>query len=244
MATKKRRTKKKDRPEQKVAPPVEPAFNAPFANLHNIIKKQPKVEAIPPPAPRPVPLPPPVDDRERQMFVESMAGVVPIDHDDKIPSQGKKNKCREVHPKPLSREDADVLAFMSDLVSGRGRLDYSFSDEYMEWSDPELNPSIMKSLRDGDLAIQAHLDLHRQTAEEARLNVENFVISAYNRGLRCVLIIHGRGRNSKENTPVLKQLVRNWLTRGKIKKMVLGFASAQPYDGGPGAIYVLLRTYD
>jgi len=58
---------------------------------------------------------------------------------------------------------------------------------------------------------------------------------------RCVLIIAGRGLNSKDKEPVLKNNLPAWLTRAPLKRVVLAFASARSYDGGWGAFYVLLR---
>jgi DNA-nicking Smr family endonuclease len=41
--------------------------------------------------------------------------------------------------------------------------------------------------------------------------------------------------------PVLKERMSSWLKRGSLKRLVLAFATAQPCDGGAGAMYVLLR---
>ena len=56
-----------------------------------------------------------------------------------------------------------------------------------------------------------------------------------------VLIIHGRGLNSKDQVPVLKTRLAQWLARGSWARLVLAFTSARPCDGGAGALYVLLR---
>ena len=72
--------------------------------------------------------------------------------------------------------------------------------------------------------------------------VARFIRDCHNNGLRCVLIVHGRGFGSKDNIPVLKNKLASWLTRGAIGKKVLAFTSAKPYDGGTGAVYVLLRS--
>jgi len=55
---------------------------------------------------------------------------------------------------------------------------------------------------------------------------------------KCVRIIHGKGLSSKNNEPVLKQLVRNWLIQ---RPDVLAFVPAQPAEGGSGAVIVLLK---
>jgi DNA-nicking Smr family endonuclease len=56
-----------------------------------------------------------------------------------------------------------------------------------------------------------------------------------------VLIVHGRGLNSKDNVPVLKERLKSWLAHGSIGKIVLAFTTARACDGGAGALYVLLR---
>ena len=58
---------------------------------------------------------------------------------------------------------------------------------------------------------------------------------------RCVLLVHGRGTHSKDHLPVLKEALRTWLSTNRFGRHVLAFATAQPADGGAGAIYVLLR---
>ena len=40
---------------------------------------------------------------------------------------------------------------------------------------------------------------------------------------------------------ILKNKVREWLSYSYWRKRVLAYASAQSYDGGAGATYVLLR---
>ena len=71
--------------------------------------------------------------------------------------------------------------------------------------------------------------------------VDAFLTRAHRSGHRCVLIIHGRGLNSKDQIPVLKSRVTTWLRRGTWARWVLAFTSARPCDGGAGALYVLLR---
>src|SRR2546429_5977710 len=78
------------------------------------------------------------------------------------------------------------------------------------------------------------------TAEAARAAVDRFLPDAVRAGLRCVLIVHGRGLNSKDQTPVLKERLKSWLARGRPARVVLAFTTARPCDGGAGALYVLL----
>ena len=113
--------------------------------------------------------------------------------------------------------------------------------EYVEGHVIGLDPRLVRRLRRGDFSWQAHLDLHGQTAAQARDAVERFIAAAVRNGHRCVLVVHGRGLNSKDQVPVLKEHMKSWLARGRIGRYVLAFTSARPVDGGAGALYVLLR---
>jgi DNA-nicking Smr family endonuclease len=130
---------------------------------------------------------------------------------------------------------------LADLVEGAGAFDISATDEYIEGLGPGIDKRLLRKLRAGDYAVQAHLDLHGFTSEDARVEVEKFLVAARRDGRRCVLIIHGRGHGSKEGIPVLKERLKVWLTRGRIGHGVLAFCTARPTDGGAGAVYVLLR---
>jgi DNA-nicking Smr family endonuclease len=144
-------------------------------------------------------------------------------------------------PRAPRSEDAEALAALSDLVSGEGDFDISETREYVEGHVIGLDPRLVRRLRRGDFAWQAHLDLHGLTATAARAAVERFVLGSVRDGHRCVLLVHGRGLNSKDQVPVLKERMKAWLARGTIGRHVLAFTSARPCDGAAGALYVLLR---
>jgi DNA-nicking Smr family endonuclease len=148
-------------------------------------------------------------------------------------------------PAPVPRrpvsEEAEALAELSDLVTGVTRFDVTDTREYVEGSVVGLDPRLVRRLRRGDFAWQAHIDLHGLTAAVAREAVDRFVLDSFRDGRRCILIVHGRGLNSKGQTPVLKERLKSWLAHGRTAKLVLAFATARPCDGGAGALYVLLR---
>ncbi len=142
---------------------------------------------------------------------------------------------------PVRTDEAEAIAQLADLVAGRIEFDFSAHDEHIEGIAQGLDKRLVKRLRQGHFAVQAHLDLHGKTRVEARELVEQFILASRQRGLRCVLIIHGRGLNSYEQIPVLKENLKVWLAKGRIARSVLAFCSARPTDGGVGAVYVLLR---
>jgi DNA-nicking Smr family endonuclease len=95
-------------------------------------------------------------------------------------------------------------------------------------------------LRRGEWRSERRVDLHGLTAAEARRELTSELQDAALAGVRCVLVIHGRGLHS-ESGPVLRDGVLAWLTTPPLGQRVMAFASALPRDGGPGASYVLLR---
>jgi DNA-nicking Smr family endonuclease len=137
--------------------------------------------------------------------------------------------------------DQEVVAELADLVAGTGPFDIARTTEFVEGAVIGLDRRLLRRLRAGEFAYQAHLDLHGMTAPEAKLAVDSFLATAHRRGHRCVLIVHGRGRNSKDQVPVLKRRLFTWLAHGPWARLVLAFTSARSCDGGAGALYVLLR---
>ena len=71
--------------------------------------------------------------------------------------------------------------------------------------------------------------------------VDQFLTEQQRRGERCVLVITGKGRNSRQQVGVLREKIPQWLARGPSARRVLAFVTARPCDGGEGALYVLLR---
>ncbi|UCG64234.1 MAG: Smr/MutS family protein [Deltaproteobacteria bacterium] len=179
------------------------------------------------------------EETEEDLFQRAMENVVPL--------KGNRNKILRSHvskEKPrdeLSDQSAKAREYLSHLVKEPAAWDISFSDEYMEGAVSGVGPKIMKRLRRGEFSIQDHVDLHGLTKKEAESAVNSFIIKSYQKDLRCVLIVHGRGLGSADHQPAIKTELPVWFRRGALKRIVLAFATAQPYDGGAGAVYVLLR---
>jgi DNA-nicking Smr family endonuclease len=172
-------------------------------------------------------------------FAEAMSGVIPLPEGKKRNIRNRCNHPRPSHPPPDDEKEA--MDHLRDLVRGSVEMDISFTDEYIEGWVKGLSRKTMKKLKRGELPVQDFIDLHGFTKQEAEVELKEFLIRSYKLGLRCVLIVHGRGLNSPESLPVIKEGLPRWLAQGPIRKLVLAFATARPYDGGTGAIYVLLR---
>ncbi len=105
---------------------------------------------------------------------------------------------------------------------------------------PGVDRRTAERLRRGQFAVDALLDLHGHIQEEAHRALIAFIDAAWQRRVRCILVITGKGRRG-EGAGVLRAAVPRWLNAEPVRARVLAFAPAQAKDGGAGALYVLLR---
>lgn len=209
----------------------------PFAGLSDELRRQVARKPGPAPPPKPTPVVEREPADEGTLFRREMDDVRPLHGRDNYVPPSRESRG----PRPPESDEAEVMALLADLVEGRTSFDLSATDEHIEGIAQGLDRRLIKRLRQGHFAVQGHLDLHGKTRQEARPLVEQFLLESRRMRRRCVLLVHGRGLNSKDQIPVLKESLKVWLARGRIARMVLAFCSARPSDGGAGAVYVLLR---
>ena len=94
-------------------------------------------------------------------------------------------------------------------------------------------------LRRGKTEIEGRIDLHGMTLENAHRRLTDFLEDAQDAGKRAVLVVTGKG--VREGTGVIRMQVPRWLNEPRLRPLVLAYESAQPKDGGMGALYILLR---
>ena len=176
--------------------------------------------------------PPGAPDDDAQALREALAGVRPLTVDTVA------LRRPAPPPVPLQRvhDEAAVLREMVMLDPGAGELE--MGDE-LNFKRSGVQHAVIRKLRRGQFAVQAHLDLHGLTSAEAKLQLAGFLQQCGVTGLRCVRIVHGKGNSSPGKVPVLKPRVAHWLAQ---REEVMAYTSARPVDGGTGAIYVLLRV--
>lgn len=257
MAKKRKHRRQDDDRDGKRRPPApERVFSSPFKDLKKMLSER---EVSPsPPAIKPTPATPPAlvvgkraqaaDDLRQDLHDEllddesflrrALEGVRPLN------SNGNRRSRIPLEP-PVTHtivdEDAEVIAQLSDLVSGQAPFDITESDEYLEGYRVGLDPRLVSQLRLGEFAVQAHFDMHGMIQGAAKEALKEFIIASVRKGLRTVLVVHGRGLRSPGGHSVLKHASAGWLSHGAIGGHVLAFTSARPADGGAGATYVLLK---
>ena len=145
----------------------------------------------PTPPPAPPRSPPPHEADDSAQFLAAVGQVQPL-----APGARRVEPEKKAALPPRMDEDAEVLAQLSELVAGDAPFNLSDSDEFIEGHLPSLDPPLVRKLRDGEISLQGHVDLHGLTREEAKGTLERSC-SFPGRRARCVLVVHGRGLHSR-----------------------------------------------
>ena len=172
-------------------------------------------------------------------FSEAMSDVVPLKRERRVGLSPKTQNNRDSSLEHRRRAAEQLPESDRNTLSDK---DIAPLDAWyvLEFKRPGIQNGVFRKLKQGRYEAQSRLDLHRMTAEVARREIFDFIEEAHQFGLRSVLLIHGKGESKADNerSSILKGCVNHWLRELPI---VQAFHSAQPRDGGTGAVYVLLR---
>jgi len=168
-------------------------------------------------------------DDDRELFRKAVEGVRPLPKRKEPPSRPA--------PEPRARfRRADEVAVLEESLAVNPEAE-SGTGEDLSFRRPAVSLQVFRKLRRGEFSVRDEIDLHGCTALEARTALYEFLAEAGFAGARCVRVIHGKGRRSGHQGPVLKRKLGRWL---QVREDVLAYCSARPVDGGTGAVYVLL----
>lgn len=117
-------------------------------------------------------------------------------------------------------------------------VEYVHPEATISFRRDGIQNGVFRKLQQGGYDVEAILDLHGYTVEQARDELFRFIGDCLHHDVRSALISHGKGRNNKEQKPLLKSYLARWLP---LFPEVMAFHSAQKFHGGSGAVYVLLR---
>ena len=87
---------------------------------------------------------------------------------------------------------------------------------------------------------EAYLDLHGLHQDEARMRLDSFITDCKSRGLRKVMIIHGKGIHTHGTDPVLGEVVRRFIESDK--RCGTSGHPKNKADGGTGATWIILKN--
>ena len=188
----------------------------------------------------------PVDDGldvyDRKLFLDAVGGTEPL-----------QNRERHVNPEAFKfeessertkLEDSMALDELRSLVGKDLQWICQRDDELVEGRIESVSNQVLRSLKRGEMEPLRTLDLHGMRVPEALRKLKSWVFEARADGVRCGLVVTGRGHHSEGGIAVLQREIPDALQEAPLSTHVLAFASATPKHGGPGALYVLLRKRD
>lgn len=173
-----------------------------------------------------------VSDKDNDEFRRAMGGTKPLRSEPRVLATKPK-------PKPKARftkaDEREVLA--ESLEDDIDTIEHGYGGA-LRFHRQHVGKRTMRKLQRGGFSVQAELDLHGMTLDEARPRLADFIDYSVSQGKYCVRIVHGKGLGSGDRGPVLKNAVNRWLRKWD---SVLAFVSTRQVDGGTGAVYVLLQ---
>ena len=172
------------------------------------------------------------EDDDAELFRAAVRGVKRLRQGASAPAKRP--------PRPLARfARADRLAVLQESVTLDTDDPALAGGEVLLFQRDGVPAEVLRKLRRGHYRVQAEIDLHGLTVAQAKEALREFLAEAIEQHMRCVRVIHGKGRRSGHRGPVLKGAVSGVLKR---VGAVLAFVSARQVDGGTGAVYVLLSA--
>ena len=173
---------------------------------------------------------------DEAFFLQAMQGVKKIE-------QKQKADLKQPHAATEAQKLRQQSATHTQVNSNPNHLQH-YNVERIQPHDTlgfkchGIQDSVYRKLRQGKYPIDARLDLHRMTIDVAREMVFSFIHDCVKYDLRTVLILPGKGDRNIEDPALLKSHLVHWLPQ---LDDVMAYHTAQPNDGGTGAMYVLLR---
>jgi len=167
------------------------------------------------------------------LFRRAMADAKPIKAEARADSGRRKPAPRAT----FSRADESQV-LRESLEAEIDEVEAGLSDA-LRFQRDTVGKRTMRQLARGKYAVQAELDLHGMTVDEARPRLADFIEYSARSGKTCVRVVHGKGLGSGARGPKLKPSVNRWLRKFDC---VLAFVSTRQVDGGTGAVYVLLES--
>jgi len=173
-----------------------------------------------------------VTEDDSAEFRRAVAGTKRHKPDERAPEA-----MRRAKPTARFRRDNDAAVLADSLSDDIETRDPGYGGA-LRYQRQSVGRRTMRKLARGGYSVQAEIDLHGMTLDEAQPRLRDFIEFSAIRGHLCVRVVHGKGLGSGERGPVLKNAVNHWLRKWD---NVLAFVSTRQVHGGTGAVYVLLQ---
>jgi len=206
--------------------------NDPFSHLKGFVVSGEEKRPAPKKPERPAPVAEPEGD-----FLAAMAGLG-VERLDEGDSQDLEPN---LPPKPSVEAAADEDDGEKLFLEALGQLDVRFEDGVVEEDGvPAASPRRIRQLVRGKLRVDARLDLHGFSRDEALEKFDRFLVNARHQGACVLLVITGKGHHSTDG-PVVREAIERRL-RLQRPDGLLEWQRAPRQFGGEGALVLFFRA--
>ncbi|MGS0692944.1 DNA endonuclease SmrA [Shewanella sp. 0m-4] len=173
-------------------------------------------------------------EEEMNLFLQEMTGVQPLKNNTNatIVEQKVSTQAQDARRKQL--EMSEQLAKLTTDING---IEPIASDAIVEFKRDGVQEAVFQRLSRGGYPIKREIELQQLKVKQAREVLYLQLQHSRDRGERSIIVIHGKGVNTKPIPALTKSFVVAWLAQ---IDEVLAFHTAQNHHGGTGALYVML----
>ena len=104
---------------------------------------------------------------------------------------------------------------------------------------PFSTNQLRRSKKEENNMPEGVIDLHGYRLHNARIALQKYILNAYEKNIRNILIITGKGYNNKG---ILKKEVPLWLNDQNLMSLLVNFEIAPKEFGGDGALLVKIKN--
>ncbi|QJR81795.1 DNA endonuclease SmrA [Alteromonas pelagimontana] len=177
-----------------------------------------------------------LESDDLQSFFDELGDIKPLKENDKVyshsPAEALAKKQRRAAAQQVSNKAYNPLS-----MEGVQPIK---PDDFLDYQQPGIQDGVFKKLRMGKYEIEHRISLKGLTLAESRDTFYSSLRQCHERGVRAILVQHGKGENSQPFPALKKSYVKHWL--GELED-VIAFHTAQPQHGGLRATYVLLKKH-
>ena len=180
-----------------------------------------------------------LSDDEKELWKDFSKSAKPLRYKAKKNQETSSEKNKQINSVNLQEPEKKYFIRSKETQSSIGQV--------LTSSVLSMDSKLHIKLKQGKLRPEAKLDLHGLNLSQAHPVLTRFVLNAYGRGLRLILVITGKGRNSEDHDVIprrkgiLKATVPSWLAMEPLSSKILQVTNAHVRHGGDGAFYVYLR---
>ena len=136
----------------------------------------------------------------------------------------------------ISKNDKKVW---ENYIANFNNFSINFQNSKNNQVNKQTKIFLKNSYKNRKVRPEGVLDLHGYRLHNARIALQKYILDAYEKNIRNILIITGKGYNNKG---ILKKEVPLWLNDQNLMSLLVNFEIAPKEFGGDGALLVKIKN--